>query len=94
MKKPSFIIIFFVGVIITLSFVQAAISNKLSTKGALISKIEEEIYYYKTQNSILSEQFLSYSSLTNLASRASELGFTKENKQFVLNPSVPLAVRQ
>jgi len=94
MKKSSVTILILIGVIIVLSIVQGGISNKLSTKGILVGKIEEEINYYKTQDAILSEELLSYSSLTNLASKASELGFANEGKQFVLNSSAPLAVRQ
>ena len=94
MKKSSVTILILIGIIIALSIVQGGISNKLSTKGILVGKIEEEINYYKTQNAILSEELLSHSSLTNLASKASELGFAKERNQFVLNSSAPLAVRQ
>lgn len=93
MKKSSIIILILIGTTIGLSIVQGAISNKLSTKGILVGKIEKEINYYKTQNAILSEKLLAHSSLTNLASKASELGF-RESSQLVLNSSVPLAVRQ
>ncbi|MEK7517473.1 MAG: hypothetical protein AAB583_02895 [Patescibacteria group bacterium] len=94
MKKSSITLLIFIGTILILSVVQGGVSNKLSTKGILVGKIEEEINYYKTQNTILSEEFLSRSSLTNLASKASELGFAKVGQPFILNSSTPLAVRQ
>ena len=94
MKKSSFVILLFIGLIILLSIVQGGVSNKLSVKGVMVSKIESEINYYKTQNAFLSEKLLSYSSFTNLTSRASELGFVKERKEITLGSSVPLAVRQ
>lgn len=93
MKKSSGIILLFIGLIIVLSIVQAGISNRLSVKGVLVGKIEERIDYYKTQNAILSEKLLSYSSLTNLTSRATQAGFAKERTGITLGSSVPLAVR-
>lgn len=94
MKKSSITILILIIITIVLAIVQGGLSNKLSTKGILVGKIEEEINYYKTQNAILSEKLLTYSSLTNLASKASELGFARESSQLVLNSSTPLAVRQ
>lgn len=93
MKKPSFVIILLIGIIILLSIVHAGISNRLSTKGVMVGKIEEEISYYQTQNSMLSEEFLSYISFVNLSSKASKLGFAKARERIVLNSSPPLAVR-
>jgi len=93
MKKSTSVILLFIGVIIILSIVQGAVSNKLSTKGVLVGEIEEQINKYKTENAILSERLLAYSSLTNVAQKASELGFAKEKSQIVISSSVPLAVR-
>lgn len=93
MKKSSFIISVFVGIIILLSIVQGAVSNKLSTKGVMVGVIEEQVNYYKTENAILSEKLLSYSSFTNVTQKATDMGFEKESKQIVISSSVPLAVR-
>lgn len=94
MKKSSVTILILIVTIIVLSIVQTGISNKLSTKGIMVSRIESEINYYKTQNAILSEELLSYSSLINLTSKATEAGFTKERKEIILGSSAPLAIRQ
>lgn len=94
MKKSSITIIILIVTIIALSIIQTGISNKLSTKGVLLSKIEDEINFYKTQNAILSQKLLSYSSFTSLTSRASNLGFTKVRTEIALGSSVPLAVKQ
>lgn len=94
MKKSSVTILILIATIIALSIVQTGISNKLSTKGIMVSKIESEINYYKTQNAILSEKLLSYASLTNLTSRASKLGFAKKRSEITLGSSLPLAFKQ
>lgn len=94
MKKPYFIIIFLIGLIITLSVIKVIVYNRLSTSGVFVGKVEEEINFYKTQNAILSEDLLILSSLTNIASHATELGFVKENSSLVvLKTSRPLAIK-
>lgn len=95
MKKPAVIIVFLLGIIITLSVVKAILYNRLSTSGVFVGKVEEENSYYKTQNAILSEELLSSSSLMNIADKALELGFTKEGSSLmVIKTSRPLAVNQ
>lgn len=95
MKKPSLIIISLLAIIITLSLVKAILYNRLSTSGVFVGEAEEEIGFYKTQNALLAEELLKYSSLTNIAEKASELGFTKEESSLmVLKTSRSLAVKR
>jgi hypothetical protein len=100
MKKSGIIIVFIVSFIILLSIVQAILSNTLSTSGVLMSKINKELQAYKTENAEIREKLFSQASLTNVASRASELGFAKAGSQFVLTVSdailttSSLAIRQ
>lgn len=95
MKKPALIIIFLIGLIVVLSVTKAIIYNKLSTSGVFVVELEEQISFYKTQNAILSEELLASSSLTNIAIRAENLGFTNKDKSLlVLKTSRPLAVKQ
>lgn len=94
MKKSAFIIIFLLGLVVTLSLAKAIIHNRLSTSGVFISRIESGINSYKTENAILSEKLLTYSSLTNIASKALELGFAKEDSLMVLKASNSLAIKQ
>lgn len=94
MKKPALITIVLLLTVVMLSIVQTIMSNSLSTSGILLSKIQEESHFYKSENITLSEKLLAESSLTNLASKASELGFVENKSQFVLNSSLPLAIRQ
>ena len=95
MKKPAFIIIFLIGLIVVLSVVKAIVYNRLSTSGVFVAEAEERISFYKTQNAILSEDILTSSSLTNILAKAEELGFTnKDQSLLVLKTSRPLAVKR
>ncbi len=93
MKKPGLILIFLIGLIIVLSVVKVVLYNRLSTSGVFVGKIEEEINIYKTQNTILSEKLLSLSSLENISTKATKLGFVKEYSSMILG-SLPLAIKQ
>lgn len=93
MKKPYVIIIFLLGLVIALSMGKAFLRNMLSTSGIFVSKAEQEINFYKTQNSILAEKLLTASSLTNILEKAKRAGFTNENTLMILKTSRPLAVR-
>lgn len=93
MKKAYILIIFLLGLVITLSMGKAFLHNMLSTSGIFVSKAEQEINFYKTQNSILTEELLTASSLTNVLEKAKQAGFTNENTLMILKTSRPLAVR-
>lgn len=93
MKKPYFIIIFLLGLAVFLSMGKAILQNTLSTSGIFVGKTEQEINYYKTQNSILSEELMTASSLATISEKANRSGFTSENNLMILETSRPLAVR-
>jgi cell division protein FtsL len=93
MKKSYLIIIILLGLVITLSIGRAILHNTLSTTGIFVSQAEQEINALKTQNAILSEEFLAASSLTNITEKAKVSGFTNKDTLMVLKTSRPLAVR-
>jgi len=93
MRKCYIVIIFLLGLVITLSMANAALHNMLSTSGIFVNNVEQEINSYKTQNAILSEELLTASSLTNIIEKANVSGFTSENTLMVIKASRPLAVR-
>lgn len=93
MKKPNVIIIFLLGLVVALSLGKAFMSNMLSTSGIFVSRAEQEINSYKTQNLILSEELLAASSLTNIAQKADKSGFINDNALMVLGASRPLAAK-
>ena len=94
MKKCYILVIFLLGLIVVLSIGKAVLYNTFSTSGIYLSEAQREISVYKTQNAILSEELLATSSLTSIAEKAKEAGFTNENKMMVIKTSGPLAVRQ
>lgn len=90
----TIVVIFIVTVILLLSITQAISSNMLSTSGISMSKISKELQAYKTENAETREKLFRQTSLNNIASKASELGFEASKSQFVVEKSLPLAIRQ
>lgn len=93
MKKSYILVIFLLGLAVSLSIAKAVLQNTLSTSGIFVSKAEKEIDFYKTQNAILSEELLTASSLTSIIEKAQQSGFTNENTLMVLKTSRPLAAK-
>lgn len=94
MKKPALIITTLVLTIITLSVVKIFVSNRIATSGVVLGKVQEDLSRYKLENTILSEKLYTLSSLTNLASKAYDLGYTDSKTDFVLSNQVPVAIKQ
>ena len=94
MKKPTFLIIIIMFLIIALSLTRAIVSNNLSTVGITLSKLEKELNSYKIENTMLKEKLLSFTSLTNISSEASQLGFVENKTRFTLTRPLPLAIKQ
>ncbi len=94
MKKPISFIVFLAISITVLSIIQIVISNRLSTTGVTLGKIQDQIRVYKTDNALISEKLFSYSSLTNIASRAAVLGFTNSTSRLVFTDTLPLVAKQ
>lgn len=93
MKRQTFIITFAIFIIVCLSVGLVVVSNRLSTAGTGLGRIEDEIRIYKTQNSILSERLFLVSSLGNIASKAGALGFVEDKSQLVLKSYLPFALK-
>ncbi len=94
MKKPTLLITFSILTILVLAVVRISVANKLSTSGIMLSKIENQLGYYKKENLLLQESLLTYSSFTHIASQAAQLGFVQDKKSYVLNSTLPLAIKQ
>ncbi len=94
MKRSILFIGFVTLIIVSLSVVQISLSNNLSTKGIVLGQLEEQIKYYKHENSILEEQMLTLTSYSHIASAAAELGFIHEKKITYLNNTMPVAFEQ
>lgn len=94
MKRSISFLTFLIVIIIFLGVVQVTVSNRLSTAGLGIAKLQDETKKYKDENTILSENLLSSTSLTNIASSAAEIGFVESKTQLFLSTPLPLAVKQ
>lgn len=93
MKRPVYVIIILIFTIITLIIVRITISNRLSTNGMELGKIQQEIVDYKNQNTLLEEKVLEASSLVHVADQAKRLGFVQEKAPVYISAPLPLALR-
>ena len=93
MKKPAFLIILLILIIISLAIVRTFVSNNVATSGVALGRIQTQIEDYKLQNSVLAEKLFGLSSLTNLAQKAYDLGYTEEESSLVLSQKLPVALK-
>lgn len=91
MKKSYSFIAVLVGIILMLTITQVVVSNRLSTTGLVLGKLQDEIALFKTENTILSEKLLVASSFTSIASAAAQLGFSETKTAIVLTAPLPIA---
>lgn len=94
MKKPALIITSLFILILALSVIKIFVSNRIATSGVVLGKVQEDLSKYKLENYTLSEKLYTLSSLTNIASKAYDLGYTDSKTDFVLNNQVPVAIKQ
>lgn len=94
MRRPLVFLFFLFSIIMLLSVVQVVVSNRLSTTGLELAKMQEEMKLYKNENALLSERLLEASSLTQIASKAAELGFVEARSLIVVSAHVPIAAKQ
>ncbi len=80
-------------VVILLALGRVVVSNRISTSGIVLGKLNDQMQSIRVQNDLLEEKLLSMSSLTNLASEAAKLGFTEKRESFVLSNPLPIAQR-
>ncbi|HZJ18674.1 MAG TPA: hypothetical protein VFD45_03595 [Patescibacteria group bacterium] len=94
MKKPITLIILLLLIVLVLSVVRTVVSNGMSTSGSMLSRVSEELDYYKTENASLKEMVYLKASLTNISSEAAKLGFVDQKTSFAISSSLPIAVKQ
>ncbi|MEX2012798.1 MAG: hypothetical protein WD967_00170 [Candidatus Levyibacteriota bacterium] len=92
MKKPALIITSLIFAILVLSVVRISVANRISTSGIELQNIEDQVASIKKENLILQEKLLTFSSFTQIASRAGELGFVPSRANLVISTSVPVAL--
>jgi len=94
MKRTKLLIAGILGLIFFLAFLQVAASNRISTAGIELSKLQTEVKEAKRQNALLREKLLTISSLTRIASKAGELGFVEAKENIYILSPLPLARRE
>ncbi len=92
MKKPLLLLIFFVSIVLGLSIIQVAVSNKLSTTGIELENLQSQITKYKKENTTLEEKVLEASALINVSKKAKALGLVETKSQIYLSNPLPLAL--
>lgn len=91
MKRSISFLSLLIFSIIFLSVLQVAVSNKLSTYGVELANFQEKLGSYKKENSLLKENLLMETSLINIASQASVIGFAENKSRLFLTAPLPLA---
>lgn len=94
MKKPILVLTILIFIIVTLFGVRAVVSNKLSTSGVALGKIQDEVKKYKIHNAILREKLFTLSSLSRISELASKKGFVESKSTFALTKGHPIAKAQ
>ncbi|MDP2649282.1 MAG: hypothetical protein Q8P10_00400 [bacterium] len=93
MKKPTLFISFIALIVVFLSIVQIIVSNRLSTTGIQLAKLDDEISFYDDRNLLLKEKLLTDSSLHHIVLTANKIGFVEEKSKFFLTSPLPLAAK-
>ena len=73
---------------------QVSTANQISTTGAELGALQQQVDNYKRENTILQEQLLEASSLTSIAGAAAQLGFIDAKTQISFTAPLPLALKQ
>lgn len=82
---------FLAGIIFLLLIIQVVVSNRISTSGLEINRLQEEIEYANEENRILNEKIASASSLLVLKGKAITQGFAKNSIPLYLSSDLPVA---
>ncbi len=82
----------FVGIVIFLLVLQVVVSNRLSTAGIELNRIENDVRNLTQENEILEERIASASALLTLKEKAFEPGFTRQVSPVFLAHDLPVAL--
>lgn len=91
MKKLSKLAQIVTLIICFLLVLQIIVANRLNSSGLLLSSLEQKSEDLSLQNDLLARKIATFSSLTQIAGRASELGYVKA-KTYYLSPQIPVAL--
>lgn len=77
-------------IIFTLLLIQVIVANRLTSDGITLNRLESEGGAISEENQLLEREIATSSSLTKIAVKAEEAGFTKAQPLFLV-PEVPVA---
>jgi len=82
-----------VFLVILLALIEIWASHRLSTNGEKLARLEESIRQQEIHNKLLKEEVLKIGSLSTLADKASQLGFTPVTHVLNLTSQLPVAFK-
>jgi len=93
MKKPILIIGTLSFIIVLLLVARVTMVDNISTTGITLVDIQNQIATYKDQNELLKVQYLQAAAYTNIAKKATKLGYVPVTSEVDLSAPMPLALR-
>ena len=83
MKKINLVVLLLIITTLVLQGINIYLSNKIAANSINVSKMQENIDALNEKNQILEAKILDSTSLDHIASRAAQLGFASDNKNYI-----------
>ena len=93
MKKPILVITFLSLIIVLLVILRVSLVNSISTTGIQLVDLQNQSASYENQNELLKVQYLQAASYTNIAQKATKLGYVPVSNEVDLDAPAPLALK-
>lgn len=94
MKNTAILPTIICFIIVILSVAQLLVSNRLVTDGLLLTDLEREIDLTQQKSMILQEDITKNMALSEISSKAAELGFIKGGKTLSISVFTQIALHQ
>lgn len=95
MKLSKFILTASIVGAICLSLVQIVFSSAFATDGITLEQLTAKQQKLETENTLLKEKVYAASSITAIAQKAEQLGYTEDDKsRMTLSSPLPIALNQ
>lgn len=79
--------------VVLLLIARVTLVDNMSTTGTTLVNIQDQIAALKDQNELLEVQYLQSASYTNIAKKATKLGYVPVTSEVDLSAPMPLALR-
>lgn len=91
MKKHKILLYALFAIVFFLGVTQLVVSNSMSTSGTFLGKVNDELSRFETENLLLSEKILNFSSFLNISQKADKLGFEPKKTAYSVTSVLPIA---